>query len=285
MEIRPDPESPEGNIDYPDVPDLSFNFEPTENPSELQDDKTDSYRDKLTENYENSEFPELVADLKAEIRQHKRPKDHPDFIGEGYSSAVFMVRTNEGEKYAVRIPEFCTYNAVHDNHCLDIEHYVKPFSLGEELEGLEQPAAASIEDNVLISPFVEGTTLEEITDEDYLKITPQHIQKFIDNVSVATDKGILIDDGLDNFILTENDGIFCIDYLENDDTNYAENKIESLAAVFRSMLRQKNFDNLRDGRTEVYSTLEAGINNSILDDSQKRRLHGQINSIKTWRGF
>lgn len=285
MEIRPDQEPPEGHNDYPDVPDLNFNLEPTANPQELQDYQTNLYRHKLAENYETSEFPELVAGLKEAVRQHQRPKDHPDFIGEGYSSAVFAITNNDGEKYAVRIPEFCTDNVVHNGRCIDIENYIRPFSIGEALEGLEQPVAVSIEENVLISPFIEGPTLEEITAEDFLKITPQHIQTLIDNVSAATDKGILIDDGLDNFILTENDGIIAIDYLENDDTNYAENKIESLAQVFRSMLRQKNFDSLRDRRAEVYNTIEAGISGSTLDDSQKRGLHDRINSIKAWRGF
>lgn len=284
MEISPDQEPPEGHFNFP-VPELNFNLELTTTQVELQEERTNLYRHKLVGNYDNSEFPGLIASLKESIKQHKNPKDHPGFISEGFSSAVFAVHTNDGEKYAVRMPEFCSHNAITGSWHRDIEDYVKPFSLGEGLEGLEQPVAASTKDNVIISPYIEGATLEDITAEDFLTITPEHIQRFVDSVSAATDNGILIDHGLDNFILAKNEGIISIDYIENDDTNYAKNKIESLTAVFNRLLRQENFDNLRERRVEVCNTIEEGISGSTLDANQKRLLRNTITNTKNLRHF
>lgn len=287
MEIKPTQEIKENTTS--DYSDLDFSIlsetitektsaEPTTSfPTNLPE-KISDYRNTMVDTYNASEFPDLVGDLKAKLQRYAIPRLCPDFISEGTQSAVFSIYDSNGEHYAVRLPEVCSYRYKKGG----IDNYLENFALGYGLEGLEQPVAASLEDNVVVSPFLPGTTIDCLKRDDYKNLKAEHIQKLANNISSAIDHGVSFDVAPQNFIFDKQTGITAIDYVKMN-PNFSNDKAGTLVEIYESIIgNDSRFNRFKPNfQQDILEEFHEGVAASEhLESSNKNNLHGWIGSAK-----
>lgn len=215
------------------------------------------YSGSMEENYQNSEFPELVQSLKDQLTGYDRSSDHPNYISEGTESAVFSIYNSEGEHFAARLPQTSgSYNM--ERRGRSVGRYMEGFALGEGVDGLEQLTAASKKDCAIISPFLPGCTLDELKKADYKKIESGHVQKFTDGVSAGMDQGVAFDTVQENFIFDHEAGFTAIDYLKETNIN-PRVKSDTLRNIYRGII----------GPNSKFVDLRPSLQNSVLEEFQQ----------------
>lgn len=268
MEFQPSQEPQEAIIDFSALQAEFSKFEilpitEVSTPPEILANKTENYRIKLETAYQDFGFPEIIDNLRDEIESYDKPRHHPDFIDEGVQSAVFSVHGPDDEHYVARFPEYCSYNKRYDD-IEDINKYIDAFKLGEGVKGLEQAVAASTDENVIISQFIPGNTVDGLTKKDYLALTADHVQSFIDTVQEVTANDVNIDVSPGNFIFNEQDGFTVIDYKAKEEAEWEQFTPEAINEAFfrdtldhRSKIYRLNVSQRRAVFEEIYQGIDA----------------------------
>ena len=124
-------------------------------------------------NYDS--FSEAVAPLAEKYNSFGYGKIGDDsYVNTGQNRAVFLVAKND-KKYAVKVPRAVRERA----HIAEIaDEEVEANSRVRGIPGYEQVVAASPE-GIIISEYIEGSDMSDITPEDLASVTSGQIDQYI----------------------------------------------------------------------------------------------------------
>lgn len=239
--------------------------------------KIHAYREAKIEAYNNSDLPEIIGTLKEELASCN-PLEHPSFVDRGIMSAVYSIHDSYGEHLAVRLKS--PISSPQATIEFSAEHYIERFTFGEGNPILEQPVAASVEDQAVVSPFIPGNTLKKISTSDLQGMNVELIAEFANGIWKAASDGIWFDQHGGNFMYTADIGFTAIDYAIYD--NYTKNNAErtgitTLETIVDSMFDSDAFDILTKAeKYDVLNKAHTGIEASELPF--KNEIHSAIDS-------
>ena len=155
-----------------------------------------------------SDFEPVIAALKEELADSSKRSSHPQHLGSGSGSSVFLL-AHDGSRYAVRLPKGeATRPDMIDNH-------VSGAVLGKGIPHLEQIIAASYKDGVTIAEVMPGVHVGKLTLDQIRNISDDQLRQLIQTVIVANERGIEIDPKPSNILYDPKTGFGIIDYLSS----------------------------------------------------------------------
>lgn len=164
---------------------------------------SDEVHDALVDNF--AYYEPSLRQLKQEIREYKRPQDHPAYLGGGGVAHAFSVEI-DGERLVVRFP-------VQEGDP-QFNDYAKGFEAAPNKRGYEQFYAISGNEHDIsanISKQFPGKPMDKLTPEEVRAIKPEHLATLFENIEAGADI-FLIDPLPDNFIYDPGEGFGIIDY-------------------------------------------------------------------------
>lgn len=248
---------------------------------EAQATKIEVFRQSMFEAYDNSELPEVVAKLKKEIAQGD-PFKHPDYVNKGSFSIVFAVRDSKGEEFAVRLEN--PYPPAGNIVDFNVDDYLERFTFGQGNPTLEQPKAASIEDQTIISPFIPGSPINRLSESQLRSLTAEQFTEFTDGICKAANDRIWFDAHGGNFLYDANDGFKAIDYgFFDTHVDYSPNSTaaDTLQSVVSDIMTSSGDFRAFSGRKKdaLLDTLHSGIDSSKLL-ANKHQIHDKIEKYR-----
>ena len=150
-------------------------------------------------------FKPVIESLKGELDDPANRKNHARHLGNGSNADVFSV-TVEGVDYAVRVPKG---NGVKP---ANVDSHLGGAILGKGMSRMEQIVAASYEDGVTVAEMMPGHEVGHLTAEDVDSVTDEQLEKLIDTVLEANERGIEIDPKPSNIFYDREQGFGIVDY-------------------------------------------------------------------------
>lgn len=127
------------------------------------------------------------------------------YVNTGQNRAVFLVDKND-KKYAVKVPR------VARGHIAEItDDELEANSRVRGVSGYEQVVAASPE-GIIISEYIEGSDMSDITPEDLGHITSEQIDQYVRTIIEGHARKISIDPKPGNVIYDTENGFTVIDF-------------------------------------------------------------------------
>lgn len=246
-----------------------------------QDAKIEAFRQSMFEAYDNSDLPQIIANLKEELASGD-PFDHPDYVDRGQFSMVFSVHDSSGEHLAVRLENpIITPGAIGR---FNVDDYLERFAFGQGNPVLEQPKAASVEDQAIVSPFISGAKVNDLPQSHLESLNPQQITEFANGICKASNDRVWFEPNGANFLYHPDDGFKAIDYaffdahVENDPDGTAA---KTLTWVTDDVLISCNrFDQFSGRKKDVLiDVLHEGVESSDL--ARKDEVHATIDEHRT----
>ncbi len=146
---------------------------------------------------------QLLADIDSHRREHGNAAvwRRADFVGSGGFAQVFALETN-GQKVAVRraaqAPTF--------------DYLIATTLRANGIPQTEEIIAASYDDAVTISSFVEGTPLHKLSSKELSEVTNNQIEQLLDTATKLGNKLVTVDANAGNFIYDRAAGFCIIDF-------------------------------------------------------------------------
>jgi len=175
--------------------------------------------DELIENYEP--FHE-------EIEKLRENKGDSVLVGAGTHSDVYRISKN-GKEYAVRAVRQM------DKRVEIMHSHIAAGARARGLKGLEQIIAASYEEGMIVSEFVAGSHLQELTVEQLAAIPDAHFDALVSARLAAMERGVVFDDHPPNTLYDSDQGFTDIDYHLVTSTNKKVDIVEAAKTVVRSL--------------------------------------------------
>jgi len=194
--------------------------------------------DEIVENYES---------FREEIEKLRESKDNSALIGAGTHSDVYRISRN-GKQYAVR--------AVRQmDRRVEIMHsHIAAGARARGLEGLEQIVAASYEDGMIVSEFVTGNHLQDLTVEQLAAIPDAHFDTLVSARLAAMERGVVFDDHPPNTLYDAERGFTDIDYHLVNNPNKKLDIVEAAKTVVRSLdLTEQHLYEPDSNKRELYN--------------------------------
>ncbi len=156
-------------------------------------------------NYDS--FSDVVAPLIAKYNGfgYGRKIEDDLYVNTGQNTAVFLVTEND-KKYAVKVPR-----GVREHIAEDTEEEVAANSRVRGIHGYEQIVAASPE-GIIISEYIKGSDMSDITPDDLGCITPEQIDQYVRSIIEGHAHKISIDPKPGNVIYSPENGFTIIDF-------------------------------------------------------------------------
>jgi hypothetical protein len=131
-------------------------------------------------------------------------KDHrPDYLDSGLHSDAFVFE-QEGQEYVVCLPISKILPATLDKR-------LKASLLTRDIPHFEKIVAASYENGAVISERMPGTQLQQVSTEALQQATIQQLEELLATLSIAGQKGIVIDIAPKNIFYDTQEGFGFID--------------------------------------------------------------------------
>ncbi|GBR72546.1 hypothetical protein NO1_0057 [Candidatus Termititenax aidoneus] len=205
-------------------------------------------------------FKPRVERLRKELAGVSNYKKHPAFLAVGRTVRVFVLQA-DGESYAVRL--------------LGTDHEQQHFrarlcggSLVSDLPGLEKIIAASLEDGVTVSRLSPGRNISKLTNEDLSAISPEQLNGFVDSLTQAYRRGVLVDTSAGNLFYDRTLGFSIIDYISVNGLSYG------LGYLTAEVARQFRFD---------FERSVCGAPDAVITPAELRNFFTlKINILKTY---
>lgn len=194
---------------------------------------------RILESYER--YQEFVSDLKGQLPQDRSLwHQHPDYLGYGSDSVVFachipgcdnrlVVRIAgqgaQAEGYSDDVPKHSAWLT---------DTYVRAMARARKIPRAEYMLAASYEEGVTISEIMTGTSLDQMSGDDYANVTDEDLLGAIITLEKLLDEGLSLDGNPANIFHDPNDGFGFID-LETGECDEME-----MAATFVTNILQGN---------------------------------------------
>lgn len=163
------------------------------------------YEDKLPQPY--SVFDETVEAIRTGAIVAR-------YLGSGSESEVYEAIV-DNRKYAVKFANKLTRNDHQRNTIAATQRKIDAGLRGLGISGLEQIQAASPEAGVAIYDFIDGTTIDRMSEDDMRQVTEPQLLAFRDSIDRAVAIGIEFDpwnqDG-SNLLYDPSKGFTLIDY-------------------------------------------------------------------------
>lgn len=162
-------------------------------------------------NYDS--FNDVVAPLIAKYNGFGSGKIEDDsYINTGQNTSVFLV-TKSDKDYVVKVPR------VVRGHVADLtNHEVEANILVNGISGYEQFVAASPE-GIIISEYIEGSDMSDITPEELGSITSEQIDQYVRTIIEGHAHKISIDPKPGNVIYNTENGFTIIDFSTDNQTS------------------------------------------------------------------
>ena len=176
---------------------------------------------KITKGYIEAygEFAQIIEELGIANLPLDVARNHPNFLAHGGSEQVFVIEkpddAGDVKKYAVRYgsPSLASSQLQNRNtSLLKTNNRMQTYARGKGIEGLEQCVAVSYNPSVLVSEFVEGKQLYEMSLTERKAIPDAHYEKLKATIEEARKANIDIDYNPNNFIYIPDRGFTVLDY-------------------------------------------------------------------------
>lgn len=148
------------------------------------------------------------------IETIKTNPDPDDFLGAGSESEVWQLAIDEGD-YVAKLPRKLSMRDKPRNIPKVVQNMVEIASRGLGFTGLEQVAAASLEDGVVIYERAQGVCVGGMTAASVNAVTDEQVSSLLQNVRCATRAGVMFDGwntSGSNAFYDVNTGFTLIDY-------------------------------------------------------------------------
>ena len=167
-------------------------------------------RENLTQDF--AKFKPLVDDLKVRLENHEDSRNDEAYLGGGGNSRAFTLAWG-GKEYVAIVP--ATREAWKPNAA--VEARVQPLLAVQGVPHLEQIAAVSDEYGVTISERMPGMTLDsEMPLAAISSISQEQIDTLVDTILIGSERGIVFDPKLSNFLYDPTEGFGIIDFQSPD---------------------------------------------------------------------
>jgi hypothetical protein len=176
---------------------------------------------KITKGYIEAygEFAQIIEELGIANLPLDVARNHPNFLAHGGSEQVFVIEkpddAGDVRKYAVRYgpPSVASSQLQNRNtSLLKTNNRMQTYARGKGIEGLEQCVAVSYNPSVLVSEFIEGKQLYEMSLTERKAIPDAHYEKLKVTIEEARKANIDIDYNPNNFIYSPDRGFTVLDY-------------------------------------------------------------------------
>jgi hypothetical protein len=207
-----------------------------------------SRRSEITQAYGDFK-PVIDLDNLVEIAKNQGMRlEYERFMGQGEHSAVFMI-TVGGRDFVARIPKS---NDRHVGNAL-VESHLVAAELGHNIPGLEQFVAGSLEDGVVISEIMPGSSIAHVASEELAMVKADQLDRLVETIIQAKERGIFIDPNPSNIFYDTEAGFGIIDYHSQaqQKTNQSLGDIITLVARNIQDAGSRNRNNHRVEKSEL----------------------------------
>ena len=175
--------------------------------------------DEIIENYDT---------FREQLKELHESTENSALIGAGTHSNVYKI-SKDGREYAVRDVRVGARR-------VEIMHsHIAAGARAKSLRGLEQIVAASYEEGMIVSEFVPGSNLQELTVEQLAAIPDDHFDMLVSARLAAMEKGVVFDDHPPNTLYDPEQGFTDIDYHLANSTNKKVDVVDAAKTVVRSL--------------------------------------------------
>jgi len=213
----------------------------------LESDNGD-IEDEIIENYES--FREQIATL-------HESSDNAELIGAGTHSEIFKI-SKDGKEYAVRV-------VGQKKERVEILHsHIAAGARTKGMEGLEQIAAASYEEGMIVSEFVAGRHLQELTTEQLSSIPDAHIDALLSARIAAMKEGVVFDNHPPNILYDQEEGFTDIDYHLAKNPSKEVDRVEAMKTIAGSFdLTEQHLYESDSLKKEVYGDRKMALRERV----------------------
>jgi hypothetical protein len=149
----------------------------------------------------NTTFKSVIEDLKQRISETDNPKSLPEYLGSGGNGSAYAIEIN-GKRYAAKFLGNTT----------QINFEIKPLRQSKGIEHTAQLAAYSFDDGCIITDLLPGVDVTQISPEESIEYSDEHIIQLIDTALELYENGIMIDPRPSNFMYDKNKGFSVLDF-------------------------------------------------------------------------